>query len=355
MKRLIFSNRKAHIIGARIAKWYFDRYVRRRYSPLIVAIFTTNLCNLKCDICSIWRGAPKASISLQQLKDVVDASSKSACYISFSGGEPLMVSDIIEMVSYASSRIPYTHMVSNGLLVTPDIVRQLARAGLTEISLSLDGDPSWHNKVRGSQKSYDAVINAIDCFKTEAPDMHVVVNTVIYPEALQETKRAVEISRKMGVLHKVQPVNKHFHFENSSSSPKELSFAGVGRKEVRDLVRYLLDAPNVANSRYFLKNISAYFGGGLICKPAYPKCFLPYFFLEVSAHGNVSPCMYGTGWDGVLHIGPDLAAGLRSEKFMECQKRLEGCRLCDKSMYACYWEPLIQFPLAHSVIYGLSR
>jgi hypothetical protein len=75
----------------------------------------------------------------------------------------------------------------------------------------------------------------------------------------------------------------------------------------------------------------------------------------VSAYGKVSPCMYATGWEGIADIGADLSGKLDSEDYRACQQRLKKCRLCDESMYMCYWEPMIQFPLAHAMMYGMRR
>lgn len=353
MKKLLLLNKKLPRISLRILKWYYNYYFFHHPLPLILAVYTTNHCNLQCEICSIWRDRSKATISFEQLKSLVDVNARNACYVSFSGGEPLLVPDIMRMISYASLKIPFIHLVSNGLLISNHKVRELQNAGLTEVSLSLNGEASWHNKTRGSQKSFDAVINAIECFKREAPEIHIVLDTVIYPEALEETRKAVEISKKFKIFHKVQPVNKHFDFRDSLGKPPALNFSDVNQGEVENLIEYLIKSPHVINSHYFLKEIPSYFKNKLICRPIRPRCPLPYFFLEVSAYGKFSPCMYATGWQGVFAIDSDLRKKLLSRKYKECKKELEKCRLCDKCMFMCYWEPLIQFPFMHTIKYGL--
>lgn len=353
MKKLILSNKRISEIASRVLKWYFNYYIKHRPLPLVLSVFTTNACNLKCDICSIWRSGPKATLSLANLRDLIDANSKTACYISFSGGEPLLVPDIMEGMAYASSRIPFVHMVSNGLLVSPGIARELKKAGLTEISLSLDGSKEWHNKTHGSDKSYDGVINAIEYFKAEAPDIKVSLDTVIYPDALDEVRKAVEISKRYGIFHKLQPVNKHFDFEISLGNCPGYDFSRIDASELAGLVDHLISSQHVLNSRYFLRQIPKYFTNELVCDPIRPKCTLPYFYLEVSAYGKVSPCMYATGWNGILGIDPELRDKLNGEEFSKCRTRLEQCRLCDKAMFMCYWESMIQFPLMHSIIYGI--
>lgn len=353
MKRFLLLNKRLPCIIQRILKWYFDYYFFRRPRPLILAIYTTNYCNLQCGICSIWRDRTKAVISFKQLKSLVDANAHNACYISFSGGEPLLVPDIIKMISYASSRIPFAHLVTNGILVSDAIVKELKNAGLNEVSISLNGESSWHNKTRGSEKSFDAVINAIESFKRVSPGIHIVIDTVIYPEALEEAKKAVEISKKLKVFHKLQPVNKHFDFKNSYDHPPELNFSRINQQEINSLVEYLMKSQHVINSHHFLKEIPHYFRNELFCRPIRPTCLLPYFFLEVSAYGKFSPCMYATGWEGVFDIDLDMSDRISCRKYQLCQEKLKHCRLCDKSMYMCYWEPLIQFPVMHALKYGL--
>lgn len=352
MKKLILSNKRLSEIISRVFKWYFNYYIKRQPRPLVLSVFTTNACNFRCDICSIWRSDPKATISLAKIKNLIDANSGTACYISLSGGEPLLVPDIMGMVAYASSKIPFVHLVSNGLLISPGRVKELKSAGLTEVSLSLDGNREWHNRTHGSDKSYDGVINAIECFKTGAPEIKVSLDTVIYPDAPGEARKAAEISKRLGIFHKFQPVNKHFDFEASLGRPPDIDLSGNNAREVDDLIEYLISSPHVLNSRYFLKQIPKYFAGKLVCGPIRPRCVLPYFYLEVSAYGNVSPCMYATGWNGILGIDSGLRDNLNGKEYSKCLRDLERCRLCDRAMFMCYWEPLIQFPLMHSIVYG---
>jgi MoaA/NifB/PqqE/SkfB family radical SAM enzyme len=333
--------------------WHFKYYILNRGFPMACGIFLTNRCNLKCAMCSIWADRSKSTLSLEQVKTFIDAVTPGLCYLSFSGGEPLLVKDLMDMISYASKRIPYVHLVTNGLLIDENSARELARAGLDEISISLDGEKEWHDKLRNSGKSFDAAVNAMDCIKRAAPEIEIVANTVIFPDRLDQASRAVEITGNMGVRHKVQPVNRHFLFKDSKADNYKLDFNNVDMSAVLELVNTLKRNPRIVNSRLYLNNIPEYFSRRLKCPMIKKGCKAPNFFIEVSSYGRVSPCMIATGWNGTLNIDNDLKKNLGQSSYLKEKKRLESCRKCDDTMYICYWEPMTNFPLFNFIKYGL--
>jgi MoaA/NifB/PqqE/SkfB family radical SAM enzyme len=257
------------------------------------------------------------------------------------------------MVAHASRRVPHVHLVTNGLLLDDVLARELARAGLSEISISLDGEREWHNRLRHSDQGYDAALRAIETVKRSAPDMRIVVNTVIFPDRLDQVRKAVAITVNLGVLHKVQPVNRHFLFHGSVAEPEPIRFEAADIPAVERLTAELSKNRRIVNSRFYLKQIPSYFSRNLICPMIRPRCLLPHFFLEASSYGRVSPCMIATGWEGVLDIRETLRTDLAGRAYRERKKALEACRKCDEAMYICYWEPMIQFPLSRFIRYGL--
>jgi len=274
------------------------------------------------------------------------------CYFSFSGGEPLLVKDIDRMISYAAARIPYVHLVSNGLLLDTRMARRLKEAGLSEISLSLDGRKKWHNSIRGEEDSYDAVIAAVNCVQKSAPRMNIVLNTVLFPDAVEEARAAISMAKSLGVFIKIQPVNPHFQFEMADNLPPEPDFLKVDSAELESLVDECIQEKHVLNSKFYLNRIPSFFKGELTMPIIYPKCKLPYIYLECNSYGNVSPCMVATGWESDLTI-EDISDPLKMEKYRSLQKRLEQCRKCEKTMFICCWEPMIHFPISHLLKYGL--
>jgi len=104
--------------------------------------------------------------------------------ITFSGGEPLMRSDLVECGRNLSMRGYSWGMVTNGLLLTKSKIAELVDAGLKSISISLDGTESYHNNFRGNSNSYLRVIEALRELKMY-PSVFTSVVTCVTPDNIK--------------------------------------------------------------------------------------------------------------------------------------------------------------------------
>ena len=88
------------------------------------------------------------------------------------GGEPLVREDVVECAKGISERGFPWGMVTNGLYLTPEMFRDLRRAGLCSITVSLDGLEEQHTWLRRHP----------DCFRmaSQAIDMIVRDGTLAY-------------------------------------------------------------------------------------------------------------------------------------------------------------------------------
>jgi MoaA/NifB/PqqE/SkfB family radical SAM enzyme len=353
MKILSMNPGKLWAIAKNAAIWHAKYYLTGHGFPLVCGVFLTNRCNLRCRMCSIWTDRKKSDLSFEQVKNVIDTCSPGLCYLSFSGGEPLLVDGIMDMIAYAAKKIPYVHLVSNGILLTRSAAMALASTGLSEVSLSLDGEKQWHNAVRNSDKSFDAVMTALENMNRHAPRINVVINSVMFPENPEQVLKAAAIARELGVMCKVQPVNAHFEFNDQSSSPRSVRFESSDPQAISSTVKALLKLPHVVNSRVYLKSIPSYFSQRLTCPMTRRGCVLPQYFLEVSSYGMASPCMMATGWQGSVPVSGTLKEELGSKAYHDGKKSLNSCRKCDKAMYICYWEPMTVFPAVNALTHAL--
>ena len=105
--------------------------------------------------------------------------------ITFSGGEPLLRTDLIECGKDLTLRGYSWGMVTNGLLLTQRKIAELADAGLKSISISLDGLESYHNHFRGNSNSYQRVIEALKELK-KYPSIFTSVVTCVTPENIDQ-------------------------------------------------------------------------------------------------------------------------------------------------------------------------
>ncbi len=152
--------------GKRVAEWALTKGLKHRLSrPVVLPLYrrfpkpfnaqvaVTTRCQCRCSHCSaeMYRREGWADPTTAQLRSVIDQLTHTRAYkVYFFGGEPLLREDIVPLVAYASQRGFQTSMDSNGERLEPGLVAKLARAGLTEIGVSIDAaDPTKHDAFRG--------------------------------------------------------------------------------------------------------------------------------------------------------------------------------------------------------------
>ena len=101
-------------------------------------------CNLRCIYCMPEEGAPFLDqaqlLSTNEIKIILRAMSDLGVKkVRFTGGEPLLRKDIIDLIKYSSQRSIFesVHITTNGLLLS-NYIDELEQAGLNGINISLD-------------------------------------------------------------------------------------------------------------------------------------------------------------------------------------------------------------------------
>ena len=128
-------------------------------------IYLTNACNLRCDHCFMRSGTPlenelPAEEWCRILSEFKENGGQS---VTFSGGEPLMNPDFKDILTYAHDLGLNTTILSNGILWTDDLIRQLSPF-ISEIQISIDGfDESSNAKVRGAGH-FDKIVQNVILF-----------------------------------------------------------------------------------------------------------------------------------------------------------------------------------------------
>jgi len=113
------------------------------------AVFAiTTRCNCKCYMCDMHRREPQ-QISLEDARRVLDFLAKNGFLIAyFTGGEPTLHPNVVEIVDHANKLGLVATMTTNGS-VGKDLLTELKEAGLYLLSVSLDHwDPSVCEKIR---------------------------------------------------------------------------------------------------------------------------------------------------------------------------------------------------------------
>ncbi len=355
MSKIVFTKNKLLSFTSRIASWYLKYYLLGRGSPLIATFQLTHLCNLKCKMCNLWRDPQKKTLGLDTYKSAIrDLNKMGCCYVSLSGGEPLLIKEIISYVQCATDNIPFVNLVTNGFLLDKEVAVRLAETGLDTISISIDGLEKTHDEIRGTTGAFQKAIEAIDNLKASAPKIKITVNTVISPWNIAEIINLAKFIEELKVLHKFQPIYHHPVFKNQTGQDTEWQMDDGNLKDLQEVINYLTNRKNVSNSRYYLAAIPRYFSGGNKRGLFAENCKSGSFYCEIKDDGLLFPCIEGMSWQGgfsLLEMG--LCETYYSPEYKRAASGLGGCKRCQEILPLCYLESRIAFPITSFIKYSL--
>ena len=118
--------------------------------PLVVWNVTA-ACNLRCLHCygSAEAAPADEELSTNEGKALIDDLARLGTpVLLFSGGEPLLRPDLLELVGHARLRGIRPVISTNGTLLTRETAEQMKRAGVAYVGVSLDGAAENHDRLR---------------------------------------------------------------------------------------------------------------------------------------------------------------------------------------------------------------
>jgi len=166
---------------------------------MIISWNTTKVCNLRCEHC--YRDAgdkDPQELTTEEGKALLGEIAKAGFkVIILSGGEPLMRSDIFELIAHARSAGLRPVIGSNGTLFTSDIVRRLKASGIVRAGISLDSiDPLVHDAFRRQAGAWQATVNAMRICKEEGLDFQV--HTTVTKQNFNSVVDITDFAIKLG-------------------------------------------------------------------------------------------------------------------------------------------------------------
>lgn len=130
----------------------------------VVVWNSTRRCNLHCIHCyseSQDKDYPD-ELSHEEALSLIDSLAEYRVpVLLFSGGEPLMRPDLMELGSYAGKKGLRTVLSSNGTLINPLKASELKKAGFSYIGISLDGMGDINDRFRGKAGAFKEALQGI--------------------------------------------------------------------------------------------------------------------------------------------------------------------------------------------------
>lgn len=127
----------------------------------------TRVCNLHCMHCyarAVEKSREKELTTKEAMEVIDDLAAFGVPVILFSGGEPLMRRDLMELSHYAVDKGIRAVISTNGTLISKKNAKDLRRVGLSYVGVSLDGMADVHDRFRGYKGAFhDAVQGIKNC------------------------------------------------------------------------------------------------------------------------------------------------------------------------------------------------
>jgi uncharacterized protein len=160
----------------------FFHSVRENEDQLRVTVLTTLQCNFACGYCfqgdhgdynkHAAKMSPETAERVARWADErLDTLRPESFVLTFFGGEPLLNLPVMYFLAErmwksceARGVRMLVNIITNGLLLTPEVVDRMAPYGLNGVKITLDGDRDMHNKMRplrGGQGTFDKIVNNI--------------------------------------------------------------------------------------------------------------------------------------------------------------------------------------------------
>jgi radical SAM protein with 4Fe4S-binding SPASM domain len=119
-------------------------------------------CNAACVHCGSDAGAARPDeLSAREALSVCDElAGLGAKEVTLSGGEPLLRDDWSAIASRLTGRGVRVDLITNGLLLDRDAARRIRDAGAVSASISVDGPPPIHDRLRGTPGGFEKAMAA---------------------------------------------------------------------------------------------------------------------------------------------------------------------------------------------------
>jgi MoaA/NifB/PqqE/SkfB family radical SAM enzyme len=106
--------------------------------PVLAHMIPTRRCNLSCDYCNEYDDFSKPVPISEMYRRIDRLAELGVSIITQSGGEPLLHPELDQIIARVRHHGRLAGMITNGYLLTADRIRQLNRAGLDHLQISID-------------------------------------------------------------------------------------------------------------------------------------------------------------------------------------------------------------------------
>jgi MoaA/NifB/PqqE/SkfB family radical SAM enzyme len=248
--------------------------------PTLVNLEVTRRCNARCDFCRYW--TTREEVRLDDYAPIVRKLKPTVVMVT--GGEALLRRDLETVIARLRQAGPsmYIGMVTNGWLLTVERGLALWRAGLDQLTISLDFPDERHDRARGLPGLAQRILTLVPRLRQQGID-NIVFQTVIRADNIEAVPEVVAWAAAHGVKVSLSAYT-------AGKNGNEAYTVPPGRYEALCHLVDRLDAARtgpspIVSSSWYLRRVPEYFRCGSIA-----GCPSGRRFLTVSPAGEIQRC-----------------------------------------------------------------
>jgi Fe-coproporphyrin III synthase len=343
-------------VGAKTEKFFpgtgslVDRHLVETLPILVVHAHSS--CNCRCIMCDIWKTRENKVFGVRDLEPQVDSIRRLGVrWMVFSGGEPLMNTDLPQLCSILRKEGIRLTLLTTGLLLKK-YSGEVAHA-FDDVIVSLDGPPGIHNMIRRVECAFELLQVGILALRKLRPDIQITARSTIQKanhHCLLETARAAKLLRLDGISFLAVDVsstafNRSLVWPLDRQAETSLSLSELNALEtgIEELIR---DAEHefgpgfIAESPEKLRRITRHFRTQLGLEPAEsPVCNAPWVSAVLEVDGAVRPCFFHPAIGNLLDS--TLEEVVNSQTALDFRSNLDirNNSICNKCVCSLNYRP----------------
>ena len=266
--------------------------------PTQVHLSVIDRCFLPCKHCDIWKNTDK-ELSTEFWLDAIERLGKwcAPAGMNFVGGEPLMRTDLEQLIRHAVDWGFDTSFNTNAWLVTPSRARSIAESGVGLVYISLDGFSADTVDVsRGKEGSFEKATQAVELL--QANGVMVAIASVLHAQNQHEVPQLVDWVESKGMSIIFQPLYQNFGnveynpdwWKDSVYFPKTVDLANQMETRLDWLTDMTLKSDAILNSPAQLQAMKVYFSSP--SKDAGVSCRAGHSDISIDPQGRIRLCYF---------------------------------------------------------------
>jgi len=262
--------------------------------PLGLLAEITHRCPLQCPYCSnpVALERPKAELTTAEWARVFgEAAALGVVQLHISGGEPLVRTDIADIVRAARGAGLYVNLITAAVGLTPEKADALAQAGVEHVQISVqDATSEGCNRITNYKNAFEKKMEAAKLVTDRG--LPLTVNAVVHRQNLDHIEEMIVLAEALGA-HRLEVAHTQYYgwaYQNRAAlmpEPRQVEHATEAVRAARERLKGKLLIDYVVPD-YYAK---------------YPKPCMGGWgrqFLAVTPSGTVLPCHAAASIPGLV-------------------------------------------------------